>query len=34
MKNEPFATSWLGIAIQIFMTIVLFGLTVYLWRQL
>lgn len=29
---EPFAQSWLGISLQLFVTVVLIILTVYLWR--
>lgn len=31
-NREPFVTSWLGISLQLFVTVVLIILTVYLWR--
>lgn len=34
LKHEPFAQTWLGIALQLFVTGVLIYLTVYLWLQL
>lgn len=33
MKSEPFVQSWLGISLQLFVTIVLIILTVYLWAH-
>jgi hypothetical protein len=33
MKHEPFAQSWTGIAMQVFIVAVLFYLTAYLWTR-
>jgi hypothetical protein len=33
MKDEPFCQTWLGIAMQIFITLVLLFLTIYLWTR-
>lgn len=33
MRHEPFAQTWLGIALQIFVTLVLAYLTYALWTR-
>jgi hypothetical protein len=33
MRQEPFAQTWLGIALQIFITLVLAYLTYTLWNR-
>jgi len=34
VSEQPFALSWLGISLQLFIAAVLILLTVYLWRLL